>query len=190
MILCVVLAVSTIFAGTTALDRWRQFSQTHASRELIEWLRLNAGLILEGKAPETKPGPELPELSGRAGMFITLVVKGRVRGCYGAFHHEPVSTEEIFLQYMKGALFHDPRYRPIEPAELDGTAIIVTVTSYPEPVDSPNNIDIARYGVFIECSDSAGRVIVPAEFKTVSGLTVPAADKDCRYSRFEAVTIR
>lgn len=191
IILLVISAASySSDAESTSLEEWIKFSHAPESRRLLSWLRLNAGLILDGKTPEPEAGIGLPELSGHAGMFITLVVKGRVRGCYGAFHHELDSTGDIFLQYLKGALYLDPRYRPLERGELEDTGIIVTVTSFPEPADDPDNIDIARYGVFIECEGRPGTVVVPAEFRTVSGISSLAGGDDCRYSRFRAVTIR
>jgi AMMECR1 domain-containing protein len=191
LILIIISALSIVTsADTTPLDRWINFSRTPASRELVSWLKQNARRSLNGEAMDLKFSAEFPELSGRAGMFITLVRKGKVRGCYGSFHHDAASTKEIFLQYLNGALYLDPRYRPLEPAELEDTEIIVTVTSYPEPVDDPNNVDMAIFGLFIECDDQAGTVIVPAEFKTVSRVTSLAGQKDCRYSRFRAVTIR
>ena len=191
LILCVILTTALApGAGSSTLEQWRKFSRTSSSRKLVTWLKVNAGRILKGEEPNSSPPADLPGLSGRAGMFITLIKKGKVRGCYGAFHHDYTLTHEIFLQYLKGALYLDPRYRPLEPAELDNTEIIVTVTSYPEPVNDPNNVDIALFGIFIECDGQAGTVIVPAEFRTVSRVTKLAGKTDCRYSRFSAVTIR
>ncbi len=189
MIVITLSSVLTV-ADTTPLERWSSFSRTPAGPELIAWLKQNAARSFNGEAMDLTFSAEFPLLAGRAGMFITLVRKGKVRGCYGSFHHEPACTKEIFLQYLKGALYLDPRYRPLEPAELEDTEIIVTVTSYPEPVDDPNNVDMAIFGLFIECEDQAGTVIVPAEFKTVSRVTSLAGKKDCRYSKFRAVTIR
>lgn len=190
----ILIIISALTVCTSAenspLDRWSDFSRTPGGRGLIAWLKLNAGLSLNGEAMDLALSAELPELAGRAGMFITLVRKGKVRGCYGSFHHDAASTKEIFLQYLNGALYLDPRYRPIEPSELDDAEIIVTITSYPEPVDDPNNVDMAIFGLFIECEGQSGTVVVPAEFKTVSMVTSLAGKKDCRYSRFRAVTIR
>ncbi|HPS56786.1 MAG TPA: AMMECR1 domain-containing protein [Spirochaetota bacterium] len=190
LLLIIIFALSVVSAEIPALDQWNKFSHTPASRELLVWLKKCAFRSLNGETADPAFQFELPELSGRAGMFITLVRRGKVRGCYGAFDHEPASTKEIFLQYLRGALYLDPRYRPIESAELEDTEIIVTLTSYPEPVDDPNNIDIALFGMFIECDDQPGRVIVPAEFRTLSRVTALAEKNDCRYSKFRAVTIR
>lgn len=190
-LILVLISAATFSSGadSSSLAGWIKLSHSPAGRELLVWLKQSAGCIMNGVGAGPALQADLPELSGRAGMFITLVRKGKVRGCYGSFHHEPASTREIFLRYLKGALFMDPRYRPIEPAELDDTEIIVTVTSYPEPVDDPDNIDITGYGVFIECEGLSGTVIVPAEFRTVSGITARAGGTDCRYSEFRAVTI-
>lgn len=188
----ILLLACSLLSGTDSspLDLWKAFSRSPECRKLTAWLRLNAESILLKKNTGAGLPVSVPGLSGRAGMFITLIKKGKVRGCYGAFHHESGDTAEIFLDYLEGALFRDPRYRPLEPSELADTEIVVTITSYPEPADDINNIDISSCGVFIECDGTSGMVIVPAEFRTISRITALGGKSDCRYSRFRAVTIR
>jgi len=190
ILLISLLAASVKSADIPALEQWRAFSRSDDSRQLISWLQSNAASILRGEVLSEKPPVELPEIAGRCGLFITIIRNGKVRGCYGAFHHEQDISQEIFIRYLKGALFLDPRYRPMEPSELDGAEIVVTITSWPEPVDNLNNVDIAAFGLFIECEGNAGTVIVPAEFRTTSRIASLAGKRDCRYSRFRAVTIR
>ena len=109
---------------------------------------------------------------------------------FGALYHDSDDTAGLFLRYLKGALYMDPRYAPIEPSELDDTSIIVTITSFPEPVDDINNVDIGSFGVFIECGAGEWAVVVPAEFKTSMKIESLYGKSDCRYSKFRAVTIR
>src|SRR5512145_3118186 len=92
--LLLLLLGCTALAGTdrSALDEWSAFSRTGESRELNMWLRVNAGLILNMQSPDTSIPVSVPGLSGRAGMFITFIRKGKVRGCYGAFYHDRADT--------------------------------------------------------------------------------------------------
>lgn len=172
------------------LDRWHQFSYTHEKTKLTKWIRTTAFNILNKSKISAEPGFVFPSPPDSTGLFITLIYKGKVRGCYGAFSHGSGSTAEILTEYIKGALTLDPRYRPLDKTELDDTEIVLTVTSDPEPVDDVNNVDISRFGLFIECEDSSKKVIVPAEYRTTSRVIKATGNVPCRYYRFKAVTIR
>ena len=156
----------------------------------MKWLRENA-VSIQKKEKNYEPLPVgLPAMLGRSGLFITLMKKGKVRGCFGAFDHSETDIEVMLRDYLKGALSYDPRYKPLEKHELEETEIIVTVASFPEHVESLNKVDISRSGVLIECDDSEGIVIVPAEFRTASRLNRNNRYTNCRISSFKAVTIR
>lgn len=156
----------------------------------MKWLRENA-VSIQKKEKNYEPLPvQLPAVYGRSGLFITLMKKGKVRGCFGAFDHSETDFEVMLRDYLKGALSYDPRYKPLEKHDLEETEIIVTVASFPEHVESLNKVDISRSGVLIECDDSAATVIVPAEFRTSSRLNWNNRYTNCRISSFRAVTIR
>lgn len=172
-----------------ALDDWIVFSGSAEKYRLVSWLKMAAYSIIDHKEPEDLP-VELPQVHGRSGLFITLIKKGKVRGCFGAFDHTHASTDSALKGYLKGALFLDPRYRPLEKFELADTDIILTVTSHPEPVSDINEIDISGYGIYIECWESGNRIIVPAEYRTTERIMVQGDFSDCRIYRFRAVTIK
>ncbi len=178
------------WSGSDPLEQWREFSRSKNKTVFMKWLRSNT-LSIYKKEKNVAPLPaDLPQVYGRSGLFITLMKKGKVRGCYGAFDHGETDTALLLRDYIKGALSYDPRYRPLELHELEDTDIIITIASYPEQVDDLNKVDISRFGVFIECEGSQGTVIVPAEFRTVNRLENKNRYSNCRISRFRAVTIR
>lgn len=172
------------------LEQWAEFSRSKDKEILMKWLRSNALSIYRKEKNIESLTAELPQVYGRSGLFITLIKKGRVRGCFGAFDHSDTDAAILLRAYLKGALSYDPRYKPLELHELDETEIIITVTAFPEQVDDLNKVDISRFGVFIECDGAPGTVIVPAEFRTLNRLENKTAYSDCRVSRFRAVTIR
>jgi len=172
------------------IEQWTEFSRSKEKTLFMKWLRGNA-VSIQKKEKNYEPLPvELPAVHGRSGLFITLMKKGKVRGCFGAFDHSETDIEVMLRDYLKGALSYDPRYKPLEKHELEETEIIVTVASFPEHVESLNKVDISRSGVLIECDDSAATVIVPAEFRTSSRLNWNNRYTNCRISSFRAVTIR
>ncbi len=172
------------------VEQWTEFSRSQEKIIFMKWLRENA-VSIQKKEKNYEPLPvELPAVHGRSGLFITLMKKGKVRGCFGAFDHSEPDITLMLREYLKGALSYDPRYKPLERHELEATEIIVTVASFPEQVEGLNKVDISRFGVLIECDDSAATVIVPAEFRTASRLNWNNRYTNCRISRFRAVTIR
>lgn len=185
--------ISTIFllaASDSCLVKWEEFSHTDRKLKLTGWMRNCAWHILSKNRYCQEPDVALPAEPDCTGMFITLIRKGKVRGCFGAFSHSYSSPAEILNEYINGAIYLDPRHTPIEKYELEETEIVLTVTSKPEPVDDINNVDISNFGLFIECEDSSRTVIVPAEYRTASRVMKLTGNVNCRYYKFRSVTIR
>lgn len=183
-------ALFCISASDSCLDRWGEFSHSGNKNILTKWMRTAAGRILYKQKISEDLNLSLPAQPECIGLFITLIRKGKVRGCYGAFNHRGSSIENILINYIKGALYLDPRHEPLERFELDDTEIVLTVTSNPEPVDDINNVDISNFGLLIECEDSNKIVIVPAEYKTASKVLKMTGNSLCRYHKFRGITIR
>lgn len=186
------LTTISLYAWSTSdpIEQWSEFSRSKERILFMKWLRGNA-VSIHRKEKNSEPLPvELPAVYGRSGLFITLMKNGKIRGCFGAFDHSEPDISLMLKDYLKGALSYDPRYKPLESHELNETEIIVTAASSPKQVGTLNKVDISRYGVLIECDNSAGTVIVPAEFKTASRLNKDNIYSNCRISSFRAVTIR
>lgn len=177
-------------ASDSCLDRWSGFSHTPEKILLTEWMRNTAVDILSKNKILNELKTAFPAQPDCTGLFITFIRKGKVRGCYGAFSHRYTSPAEILRDYINGALYLDPRHDPLERHELADSEIILTVASNPVPIEDINNVDISNFGLFIECDDSSQTVIVPAEYRTASKITKLTGNRECRYYKFRAVTIR
>ncbi len=186
----IILPMFSAASSDSCLEKWEEFSRTAEKIQLKTWIRTTAFNILSKNKAAANPDIKLPAQPDCSGLFITLIRKGKVRGCYGAFTHRYNSPSDILKDYIKGALYHDPRHTPLEKYELDDTEIVLTVTSNPEPVDDINNVDISNFGLFIECEDSSKTVIVPAEYRTASSVLKLTDNRRCRYQKFRSVTIR
>jgi AMMECR1 domain-containing protein len=173
----------------TALDEWRDFSQTAESKQLIEWLRCHARSILTGSGYCIKPEIKTPQFFGKFGIFITLKNGKSVRGCYGAFFHTNTGIEAVLTDYLAGALTRDPRYKPLRIQELDQTEIIITIAAQPHSVD-PDSVDVLRHGIALTCIDGSTTVYVPYELRGVQDLRKYFSEKECQVSAFDAVTLK
>ena len=89
------------------------------------------------------------EMRERAGAFVTIRKGGQLRGCMGTL--EPVQ-ENVAREVVHNAIdsaTRDPRFLPVVPEELPYLHYSVDVLSPPEPVDSPDALDVKRYGVIV-----------------------------------------
>ena len=98
------------------------------------------------------PVPEgLPEemLTKRAGAFVSLHRNGRLRGCIGTITAVRESVAEEIIENAISACSRDPRFSPVSPDELNSLEISVDVLGETEPIDSPDQLDVKRYGVIV-----------------------------------------
>lgn len=102
----IILFSSMILHGEaeSCLDRWGAFSRTADREALKAWMRDAARKILYKDKSGSSLRITLPASPDCTGLFVTLIRKGKVRGCFGAFNHSDGSPSEIIQSYIKGAL--------------------------------------------------------------------------------------
>ena len=101
---------------------------------------------------QTIPTPEeLPKemTNQRAGTFVSIHKGGQLRGCIGTFLPTRKNVAEEIIYNAISASTRDPRFQPIGPEELPYLEINVDVLSEPEPIDSPDQLDVKKYGVIV-----------------------------------------
>jgi len=185
-----IIAIFNISAADSCIDRWDEFTHSAEKHQLTRWMRDTSRSMLNKEKIPPDLNIALPAQPECTGLFITLIKKGKVRGCFGAFSHNKSSFYAILRDYIKGALSYDPRYKPLEKHEFDDTEIILTIASNIEPINDINSVDISNFGLYIECEDSSKLVIVPAEYRTISRVMKLTGNSQCRFYKFRGVTIR
>ena len=111
---------------------------------------------------ERIPLPEgLPEemLTRQAGAFVSLHRHGRLRGCIGTIMATEKSIAEEILQNAISACSRDPRFSPVTPDELSSLEISVDVLGELESIDSPEELDVKRYGVVVSHGRKRGLLL-------------------------------
>ena len=119
------------------------------------------GYVRDGTAPE--PGELTPEMTERAGVFVSLKIGGLLRGCIGTF--EPTRgnvAQEIIANAISSAT-RDPRFPPVPLSELEDMEYSVDVLSRPEPVTDEAGLDPKRYGVIVESGGRRGLLLPDLE---------------------------
>lgn len=110
----------------------------------------------------TIPVPEgLPKemLERQAGAFVSIHKAGRLRGCIGTILPTTDSVAEEIIQNAISASTRDPRFEPITPEELPLLDINVDVLGEPEDIDSPDQLDVKKYGVIVSCGAKRGLLL-------------------------------
>lgn len=117
-------------------------------------LDFSAGAPHEGTAPWQLP-PELPE---RAGVFVSLKLDGDLRGCMGSIEPtEPTLALEVVNNAVTAGS-RDPRFGPVEEADLPLIDYSVDVLGVPEPC-TPTDLDPSRYGVIVQKGRKRGLLL-------------------------------
>ena len=98
-------------------------------------------------------------LTRRAGTFVTLHKHGKLRGCIGTILATRESVAEEILQNAVSACSRDPRFPPVTEDELNALEISVDVLGDLEPIDSPEELDVKRYGVVVSHGRKRGLLL-------------------------------
>lgn len=131
----------------------------------------------------------------RAGAFVTLHKDGRLRGCIGTISATTASVAEEILQNGVSACSRDPRFERVQPEELPHIVYSVDVLGDAEPVASPDELDVHRYGVIVTCGSRRGLLLpdldgvdsVAEQIAIARRKAGIGPDENVHLSRFEVV---
>ena len=147
---------------------------------------------------KTQPIPEgLPEemTHNRAGVFVSLKIAGKLRGCIGTTSAVSASIAEETIKNAVAACSEDPRFDPVRVDELVRITYSVDVLGPTERIDSIEQLDVKRYGVIVVSGYRKGLLLPNLEgvdtveeqvniAKRKAG--IPESER-CRMERFEVV---
>jgi len=98
---------------------------------------------------EGRPLPDPPAKGALAevrGAFVTLHVRGELRGCVGTFQ----PTESLARTVAKmavAAASDDPRFRPIEPGEVPDLDVSISALGPRQPLSDPRAVRVGMDGL-------------------------------------------
>lgn len=95
--------------------------------------------------------------SEKRGVFVTLHLRGRLRGCIGVVEaYEPLC--DALARCAASAALHDPRFSPVRPDELPGLEIEISLLSPPAPIRLAE-IKIGTHGLLISNGKHRGLLL-------------------------------
>jgi AmmeMemoRadiSam system protein A len=92
--------------------------------------------------------PKTEVFEPRRGVFVTLRVAGKLRGCMGVIQITERLGESIAKCAARAAL-DDPRFSPIQPEELPSVKIEISLLGPLERIQ-PEGIEIGKHGLLVE----------------------------------------
>ncbi len=104
--------------------------------------------------------PEIPqrETFGIAcGVFVTVHVRGKLRGCIGVVEtSEPLSSSIVHC--ASGAALRDPRFSPVSEEELGALEVELSLLSRPAPL-LVSEIELGRHGLIVSKDGRRGLLL-------------------------------
>lgn len=98
------------------------------AREAIE------GAVRGMKLPPLQSSTLTPNLRGQGASFVTLTVRGQLRGCIGALEaYQPLADD--VREHAVAAALEDPRFPPVREDELSGIQVEVSRLTRPVPLE-------------------------------------------------------
>lgn len=108
----------------------------------------------EGK--EYKLPIDLPAVfQAKRGVFVTLKKQEQLRGCIGNFTSDLGLARNIQAMASEAA-FNDPRFSPLEKAELKDVEIEISVLSPMQKINNPDLIEVGKHGVYVKKGRQSG----------------------------------
>ena len=104
---------------------------------------------------------DLPKemLEHQAGVFVSLKIRGRLRGCIGTIHPTTASIADEIIQNVISSGTQDYRFNCISENELPNLTYSVDVLGEPEAIQSMDELDVKRFGVIVRLGTKSGLLL-------------------------------
>lgn len=119
--------------------------------------------VREKKVLATGGADRTPEMEQQAGVFVSLKIRGMLRGCIGTFEPCEKDVAHEVVRNAISAATCDPRFEPVRPGELADLEYSVDVLTPPEPVKDLKDLDPKRYGVIVRSGRRRGLLLPDLE---------------------------
>ena len=94
-----------------------------------------------GELPALEPEGMTPRLKERGASFVTLTIRGQLRGCIGALEPYQPLVDDV-REHALAAALEDPRFPPVMPEELEQIEIEVSRLTLPQRLEYSTEADL------------------------------------------------
>jgi AmmeMemoRadiSam system protein A len=133
-------------------------------KDLLDAARRAITHYLETRTP-LKLKTEDPILLEKRGAFVTLKIRGKLRGCIG-YPLPYKALIDTVCEVAVAAASQDFRFEPLRQEELQETEIEISVLTLPQPVKEIKDIKVGQHGIIISKGMHKGLLLpqVPVEY--------------------------
>jgi len=98
------------------------------------------------------------KLKEKAGAFVTLKLKGELRGCIG-YTRAVMPLSDVIEKMAIQSAFHDPRFCGLQKDEWNDIDIEISVISPMRVIDDIKEIEVGVHGLYIEKGGHSGLLL-------------------------------
>jgi AmmeMemoRadiSam system protein A len=121
-----------------------------SQRKLLRWARATIEHVVRGKTDFVVPENELSsDLRRPHAAFVTLKRHGELRGCIGKMDFARPLWENVVGAAVAAAM-EDPRFAPVDAAELAELHLEISVLEPPVDLPDVKQFDASRHGIIVE----------------------------------------
>ena len=113
-----------------------------------------ASALESRELPEPTPSEHLSEPRG---VFTTLYLRGKLRGCVG-YPMAILPLHRTVVETARAAAFEDPRFNPVTLEEARELQISLSVLSPMKPI-TPDQVEVGRHGLLISHGGQRGLLL-------------------------------
>jgi AmmeMemoRadiSam system protein A len=131
--------------------------KTQEKRALLQIARSAIRSVLENREPDYPPEPGAG-VEQKAGVFVTLRLQGKLRGCVGLIESDrplKVTVGEV----ARKAAFEDPRFQPLTVTELESAEFEVSILSQLQPLKLFDELEVGLHGIIVESGAHRGLLL-------------------------------
>jgi len=155
--------------GYWSIAVYEQINSFHISddekMELLEKARTSLTIFVNtGKKGKIIPPSSSGIVNEITGAFVSIYIEGKLRGCIGGFAKEKTLNEVV--QDMAVSASNDGRFDRLKPKELENMELEISVLSPLKKIDSVNDIELGKHGVYIKKGNNSGTFLPQVATKT------------------------
>jgi len=121
-------------------------------KEILQWIH---GYIGTSYGYDEPVPPESLKSMPKCGVFVTLHLRGQLRGCIGYIQ----SDRELSLTIRDAALaaaLKDNRFSPLDEEEWKDTEVELSILSPMEKIGGPDDLKMGEHGALLEAPRGRG----------------------------------
>jgi AmmeMemoRadiSam system protein A len=129
-----------------------------ASRKVLMWTARAAITRAIGAEVPAFDAQSPPPCDLRAGAFVTLRIKGALRGCIG-YPDPDRPLIDVIERCSVSAAISDPRFPSLTAGEWNDVDVELSILGAIEPVDHIRDVIIGRHGLIVESGRRRGLLL-------------------------------